>query len=98
MMIDFDEFMKNYIDEQKKQGPKFERELQRSKERMDLALEIREARLSRGISKKELAKRIHRSVRYVNLIEDTSIQPSPKMMDKIADALDYRVETKLIKA
>lgn len=98
MMIDFDEFMKNYIDEQKKQGPKFERELQRSKERMDLALEIREARLSRGISKKELAKRIHRSVRYVNLVEDTSIQPSLRMMNKIANALDYHIEIKLVKA
>lgn len=98
MMIDFDEFMKNYIDEQKKQDPKFERELQRSKERMDLALEIREARLSRGISKKELAKRIHRSVRYVDLVEDTSIRPSLRMMDKIANALDYRIEIKLVKA
>lgn len=97
-MMEFNEFMKNYIDEQKKQDPKFERELQRSKERMDLALEIREARLSRGISKKELAKRIHRSVRYVDLIEDTSIQPSPKMMDKIANALDYHIEIKLVKA
>lgn len=98
MMIDFDEFIRSYIDEQKKKDPKFERELQKSKKRMDLALTIRKARLSRGVSKKELAKRIHRSVRYVNLVEDTSIQPSLRMMDKIANALDYHIEIKLVKA
>lgn len=98
MMIDFNKFMKNYIDEQKEKDPKFERELQRSKERIDLALEIREARLSQNISKKELAKRIHRSVHYVDLVEDTSIQPSLKIMKKIANALGYRVEIKLVKA
>lgn len=98
MMIDFDEFMKNYINEQKKQDPKFERELLKSRKRMDLALAIRKARLSRGVSEKELAKRIHRSVRYVNLVEDTSIQPSLRMMNKIANALDYHIEIKLVKA
>lgn len=97
-MMDFNKFMKGYIDEQKKKDPKFGYQLAKSRERMDLALEIREARLSQGISEKELAKRIHRSVRYVNLIEDTSIQPSSRMMEKIARALNYRVETKLVKA
>lgn len=97
-MTDFDRFMQDYIDEQKEKNPKFGYQLAKSQERMDLALEIREARLSQGITKEELAKRIHRSVHYVNLIEDTSIKPSSRMMEKIASALDYRVETKLVKA
>lgn len=92
--MDFNKFMKDYIEEQKEKDPKFGYQLAKSQERMDLALEIREARLSQGITKKELAKRIHRSVRYVNLIEDTSIKPSSRMMKRIERAL----LTKLIKA
>lgn len=57
---------------------------------MNLNLKI--ARIKAGMTQGELAKKVGVTTRYISCIETKGNKPSPKVMEKIADALDVTVQ------
>lgn len=53
---------------------------------------LRIARLIKGYNQKELAEKVGVTSKYISRLETTGVYPSPELMMKLAEELDFSVQ------
>ncbi len=84
---------KRYI----KDDPKRLKSLKIEREKADIAEQIYDLRTQAGLSQKQLAEKIGTTQSVISRLEDADYNGhSIQMLERIADALHYRVEIRLV--
>jgi len=73
------------------QDPKFRKEYNKENPKLDVALMIEEARIVRGITQKELAKKMNTKQSAISRAESGDYLPSLSFLEKMAKALDTKL-------
>ncbi len=86
-----------WIDKCRDEIPNFDDLLAQELARLDIALKIREARLSRSLSQEQLARRIGVSQPMIARLErEGNMSASVRTLAKVASALDYELKLELV--
>ena len=84
-----------YLKEQKKKAS-FGKSYQQEKQRLDVGYQIFLAREKAGMTQAELAKRIGTRQSNISRLEQGGYNFTVEMLEKIAKALDSKIEIKLL--
>lgn len=76
--------------------PEFRRLWRESEVEYQLARKLIEKRLLRKISQRELARRVKTTQAVISRVESMSSNPSLNFLKRLAEALDSRLEIKLV--
>lgn len=82
-----------YIKEQLK-DPRFKKEWEKSEAQYQVTRELIKARIEGKISQRELAKKAKTTQAVISRIENMTVSPSIGLLQKIAHALDKKLEVK----
>lgn len=74
--------------------PKFRHEYEKLQPHFEIASQIIEARIKRGITQEELAKRMGTGQAVISRLEGMNARPSISLIQRVADALGLKVELK----
>lgn len=81
---------------QKLQDPKFRREYEKVQTEFAPVRAIIQARMKRGITQSHIAKKMGTTQSAIARVESGSANPSLKFMQKLADALDLRLDIRFL--
>ncbi len=86
--------MTNFEDYLKKQlkDPDFKKEWEASETQYQLVREIIQSRIKSNVSQRELAKKAKTTQAVISRIESMAVNPSISLIEKIAHALDKKLE------
>lgn len=76
-------------------NPGFRREYEKLQPHFEIASRIIEARVKRKISQEQLAKRMDTGQAVISRLEGANAKPSLSLIQRLADALNLKVELKL---
>jgi len=89
---DFDDYLQERL-----RDPVFARYFREARERSEIALQIARLRELLGLTQSELAKRVGTSQQTISRLENPGYQGhSLRTLRRIADALDARVEVRIV--
>ena len=88
--ISFDELHKKWM-----KNPKYRYEYEKLAPEFEIASAIIDARIKRKISQEELAKRMGTGQAVISRLEGANAKPSLSLIQRLADALNLKVELKL---
>lgn len=88
--IPFDELHNRWM-----KNPKYRYEYEKLQPEFELANKIIEARVKRKITQEELAKRMGTGQAVISRLEGMNAKPSLSLIQRLADALNLKVELKL---
>jgi len=83
----------DYLNKQLK-NPKFKKEWDKLEPQYQLTRELIKARIERKISQRELARRAKTTQAVISRIENMTVSPSVGLLQKIAKALDKKLEVR----
>lgn len=75
--------------------PEFAERFERASRDWDVALQLAAQRERAGLTQKELANRVGTTQQQISRLETPSYRGSLSMLDRVAEALDLRVEVRL---
>ncbi len=84
-----DELHKEWI-----KDPEFRREYEKLEPEFQIARQIIDARIKRKITQEELAKRMGTGQAVISRLENANAKPSLSLIQRLADALNLKVELK----
>lgn len=79
--------VQEYIKKRSKENPKFAKQVDIERERLDLALKLTELRKNTGLTQKELADRIGKPQSTISRIETGEMNPSVELVIEIVNGL-----------
>jgi len=85
----FDDYLKKQL-----KNPKFKKEWDKLQPQFEITRELIKARIEGKISQRELAKRAKTTQAVLSRIENMTVSPSIGSLQKIASALDKKLEIK----
>ncbi|OGM28317.1 hypothetical protein A2962_00540 [Candidatus Woesebacteria bacterium RIFCSPLOWO2_01_FULL_39_61] len=85
----FDDYLKKQL-----KNPKFKKEWDKLQPQFEITRELIKARIEGKISQRELAKRAKTTQAVLSRIENMTVSPSIGLLQKIASALDKKLEIK----
>ncbi|NMN02415.1 helix-turn-helix domain-containing protein [Bifidobacterium panos] len=89
-----DELIKHYSDS----DPKFAREYEREKARLETAAALMQLRERQGLSQRELAKLVHKPQSTIARIESGRMNPTIGLLEQIAHTLHKQLRISFIDA
>jgi predicted transcriptional regulator len=90
-----DLFLNNYLKEQLK-NPKFKKEWERSEAAYQITRALIAARIEKKVSQRALAKKADTTQAVISRIENMSVSPSIGLLQKLAEALDKKLEVNFV--
>jgi len=82
--------VKEYIKKRSAESPKFKKQLEIERERLDLAIKLAELRNRSGYTQKELANKIGKPQSTISRIETGEMNPSIDLVIEIVNGLDKK--------
>lgn len=85
--------LNDYLKEQLK-DPEFKKEWEKSEAAYQVTRELIRARIENSVSQRQLAKHAGTTQAVISRIENMNVSPSIGLLQRIADALDKKLEIK----
>lgn len=87
----------DYINKRLKDS-EFKKEWIKSESQYQLTRQLIKARLEKDLSQRKLAQKANTTQTVISRVENMSVNPSLRLLDKVARALGKRLEVKLVGA
>jgi ribosome-binding protein aMBF1 (putative translation factor) len=84
-----DEYLKKQL-----KNPKFKKEWDKLEVQCEITRELIRARIEGSVSQRELARRAKTTQAVISRIENMTVSPSVGLLERIANALDKKLEVK----
>lgn len=88
-LISFDTLHKRWI-----KDPEYRREYEKLEPEFEIAKQIIDARIKRKITQEELARRMGTGQAVISRLENANARPSLSLIQRLADALNLKIELK----
>lgn len=90
-MTDFDTYLQKQL-----QDPDFRKEWEAGEAQYQLVREMIKARIAKKLSQRQLAQKADTTQAVISRVESMSVNPSILLIEKIAYALDKRLDIKFV--